>query len=128
MPIFCAMALSSEEIAVAKKMRDFVRMYEGHLRSAQQWNWILGPIFILNGLLQLSHVGVWSHVMACVFFVSGAIDLLTRRSRNQHMEARYVRERAMLQVLEREHHDQLPWHHPPPLPPVREPVRLFIPS
>ena len=122
------MALSAEELAVAKKMRAFVRMYETQLRSWQQWNWITGPIFILNGLLQLNHVDVWSHVLAYLLFFVGAVELLTRRSRNQQMEKRYIRERAMLQVLEREHREELPWHHPPPLPPVRESFRLFIPT
>jgi hypothetical protein len=100
------MALSQEEIAAAEKMHRFVQAWEKHHPSALRSMWIFLPVSlssVLQSFRERTHthvyafLGIWLVMMVTFFF----IDRVQR--------ARYSRERLIVQALERDHAEQLPW-------------------
>jgi hypothetical protein len=100
------MALSREEIAAAEKMHRFVQSWEKHHPSALRSMWIFLPISlssVLQTFRERTHtygyvfLGIWLVMMVAFFFI------------DRFQRARYARERLIVQALERDHAEELPW-------------------
>jgi ABC-type bacteriocin/lantibiotic exporter with double-glycine peptidase domain len=124
------MALSKQEIAAALAMYRFVKNYKRRFSGRQ-----LTPYLLLISLLiqvandrSLLHEVLLDRVIPASAMPS--IDVAVYAAIGIGVfwfcfaTLRYNRERAMLGILEREHRDELPWHHPPPLPNDRQHVTL----
>ena len=100
------MALSQEEIAAAEKMHRFVQAWEKRLTSPLRSMWIGLPI-ALSSVVRSFHerthtfgyvfLGIWLVMMVAFFFI------------DRFQRARYARERLIVQALERDHAEELPW-------------------
>src|ERR1700744_5501960 len=105
------MALSKQEIAAAQAMYRFTKRYERvflNTRAKKAWRAAFF-IFLFTSIL-LRHFGPdgSASIFPIVIFLSVFVCALTT--------VRYNRESSVLDILEREHRDELPWHRPPPLP------------
>ncbi len=101
-----AMALSKEEIAAAVKMHRFVSAWEKHRPSAMRNLWIVLPATLSSvphffrdksHTFAFAFLGIWIVMMVAFFFI------------DRFQRARYAREKLIVQVLEREHAEELPW-------------------
>jgi len=102
------MSLSPEEIAVAETMHDFVRRYPNQYSTK---NWILfygGSVFGFSylSLRLISHGwfgagNIFLGAVLALFFITLILQFVLR--------FRYRQTCVLLQILEREHSDQLPW-------------------
>jgi hypothetical protein len=102
------MRLSPEEIAAAVKLHDFVRGFE-KTRVYQAW----GPAwpgvvtaFSINSrwILESHHRDRLIYFAAAMVVFSFLLVVMQRLTKS-----RYERDRVLLQVLERERADELPW-------------------
>ena len=98
------MPLSPEEIAAAEKMHSFVRLHEKHKPSG-------GSILGLFSSSLMVIVGEHArHPQFCLWYLAAlAVGILSFALLRRSNSARYHREKVLLQVLERDHADELPW-------------------
>jgi hypothetical protein len=108
------MPLSHKEIAAAEKMHRFVRNYEKQHR-AKTYGLVSGftiSLLVSIGLIMQTHhfvqVGMghtvgWTYLGGTLVVFSICIFALLQQ------KACYQNSRTILQVLEREHRDELPW-------------------
>ncbi len=102
------MRLSPEELAAAEKMHAFVQGFE-KTKNVPLWSSILSGSVVgismgsIRGSDSHGH-GVWIYYLTA--FGSLVLCLVFIR---RFAKARYTREKLLLQVLERDHGDELPW-------------------
>ena len=97
------MPLSPEEIAAAEKMHRFVRQYEKKSgRGVLAVSFIISLSAMINICARHPHLFVW-------FLTVLAVVLLFFALMRRLASARYQTEKVLLQVLERDHADELPW-------------------
>jgi len=102
------MSLSPEEICAAEKLHAFVRSYENHIRPSQRSFW-LGLPFVLGVGFYLS-ITASTHEKGFVAFLIMLICMTVAGPvRFSQLKQRYQRDRALLEILERDHGDELPW-------------------
>jgi len=117
------MALSRQEIFAAEAMHRYVTGYELRFkRNPKAVLYLLTTLFLVN----ITAPEGWVYKVALNHILSAAAmgyiqaatlsALLVGAFWFGLATVRYNRERAILGILEREHRDELPWHHPPPLP------------
>jgi len=106
------MALSKQEIAAAQAMHRFVKTYERRFKSSRLGLYCALFTTPLTARHFLDHY-LSSSTSSYIFLATFSFSTL-----------RYNRERAILGILEREHRDELPWHHPPPLPNEQHPISV----
>lgn len=98
-----AMPLSREEIAAAEKMHRFVRCHE--MKSAR--GALAAPILGTVPALISTHA---RHPQLFVWYLAVlAVSLLSCALVRRLASARCQRDKVLLQVLERDHADALPW-------------------
>ena len=103
-----AMRLSPEELAAADKMHSFVRGFE-KTKNVPLWNSVFSGIVV--GISMGSIRGSDSHGHGVWMYYLGAFGglVLCLVFMRRFAKARYDREKLLLQVLERDHADELPW-------------------
>ena len=100
------MRLSPEELAAAEKLHASVRGYE-KTKNVQLWSSAFYGVAVgisVGSIHGSDHRGVWIYYLVAF---SGLVLCLTLMRR--FAKARYDREKLLLQVLERDHADELPW-------------------
>lgn len=102
------MALLAQEIAAAEKMHASVCSFE-KTKPYQAWGSAWSGVVIA---LSINARSIWqSHHRSALFVFAGVLVtaflflMLMRRIARSH----YQRDKLLLQVLEREHADELPW-------------------
>jgi hypothetical protein len=98
--------LSPEEIAAAEKMHAFVRGYERQSAASRSGPWFFIPI-MLSSAIQMH--GQKAHGTAYVYLGVIVAVVLFFVVQRRLFKARYDRERFVVQALERDHADELPW-------------------
>jgi hypothetical protein len=116
------MALSKQEIAAAQAMHRFVKTYERRFKSSRLGLYcalfttpLTARHFLDHYLSSSTSSYIFLATFSCIWIGLFWFAFSTLR---------YNRERAILGILEREHRDELPWHHPPPLPNEQHPISV----
>ena len=101
-----AMRLSTEELAAAEKLHASVRGFEKtknvHLWSSAFYGVAVG--ISVGSIHGSDHHGVWIYYLGAFGGLVLCLVFIRRFAK-----ARYDREKFLLQVLERDHADELPW-------------------
>jgi hypothetical protein len=101
-----AMRLSPEELAAAEKLHASVRGFE-KTKNVQLWSSAFYGVAVgisVGSLHGSDHHGVWIYYLGA--FGGLVLSLIFMR---RFAKARYDRDKLLLQVLERDHADELPW-------------------
>jgi hypothetical protein len=100
------MRLSPEELAAAEKLHASVRGFE-KTKNVQLWSSAFYGVAVgisVGSLHGSDHHGVWIYYLGA--FGGLVLSLIFMR---RFAKARYDRDKLLLQVLERDHADELPW-------------------
>lgn len=100
------MPLSTKEIAAAEKMHEFVRAHERNHRQTIWVNCITIPMLLATSFQQIAmgHIALGYSMLGIAIGFAFTLSLIIPAQQKRYREAS-----VLLQVLEREHSDQLPW-------------------
>jgi hypothetical protein len=100
------MPLSLKEIAVAEKMHEFVRAHERNHRQTIWVNCITIPLVLATSFQQIvaGHTALGYSMVGIAIGFAFTLSLIIPAQRKRYKEAS-----VLLQILEREHSDQLSW-------------------